>query len=124
MLHEPMSRLNLLVIRSQNIDSAARLYAALGLNLVKHAHGSGPDHYASESDGSVFEIYPLGKHQPPTTATRLGFEVTSVLVAIEAVQAMGGQLVSPLCLVDGRQKAVVSDLDGHKIELLAAATHE
>ena len=50
--------LNLVVIRSPDIERACRFYSALGLAFTKHAHGTGPEHYACEIGGIVFEIYP------------------------------------------------------------------
>src|SRR4051812_27334640 len=50
--------LNLLVIRSPDIDRSARFYELLGLSFTKHAHGTGPVHYAGELGSAVFEIYP------------------------------------------------------------------
>src|SRR5262249_7289731 len=58
-MYAPPPRLNLLVIRSPNIDRAARFYSALGLLMTKHAHADGPEHYTSQVDRCVFEIYPL-----------------------------------------------------------------
>ena len=118
-----MSRLNLLVIRSSDIDAAAKLYSALGLSFVKHAHGSGPIHYASESSGSVFEIYPLSDAQAPTTSTRIGFEVDSVATTVESLLSLGARLVSRPRVSNGYKRAVIADLDGHKIELSAASTN-
>lgn len=54
-----MAHINLLVIRSPDIDRAVCFYEVLGLSFEKHAHGNGPLHYACESDGFVFEIYPV-----------------------------------------------------------------
>ncbi|MCB1095691.1 MAG: hypothetical protein KDN22_08970 [Verrucomicrobiae bacterium] len=51
---------NLVVIRSQDIDRAAAFYNAMGLLLGKHGHRTGPEHYSTEVGGFVFEIYPLG----------------------------------------------------------------
>ena len=53
--------LNLVVIRAEDIDRAAAFYGLLGLEFQKHRHGSGPEHYASEERGIVFEIYPRQK---------------------------------------------------------------
>lgn len=117
-----MSRLNLLVIRSNDIDAAAKLYSCLGLRFVKHAHGSGPAHYASESCGSVFEIYPLSDAQSPTSSTRIGFEVESVSKTVESLLSLGARMVSPPRVSNGCERAVIADLDGHKVELSTAST--
>jgi hypothetical protein len=111
-------RLNLVVIRSPDIDRAASFYEALGLSFQKHAHGSGPQHYASEHAGTVFEIYPLRDGDPPTTATRIGFAVNDVDAVFAAALTAGGQEVTaPRDSTWGR-RAVVADLDDHCVELV------
>jgi len=114
-------RLNLLVIRSPDIDRAVAVYEAIGLSLTKHAHGRGPEHHATELDGgAVFEIYPLANDGIVTTATRLGFVVPSVDDAVEAAVAAGATVsVAPKESPWGR-RAVIVDLDGHKVELVGA----
>ena len=91
-------RLNLLVIRSPDIDRAVKVYEAIGLTFTKHAHGRGPEHHAAELDGgAVFEIYPLANDGIGTTATRMGFGVPSVDDAVEAAVAAGATVsVSPM----------------------------
>lgn len=49
---------NLLVIRSRDLDRAARFYEAFGMTFHRHAHGREPEHLACELDRFVFEIYP------------------------------------------------------------------
>lgn len=44
-------RLNLIVLRVADIDRAAEFYRLLGVEFTKHAHGSGPLHYAADSNG-------------------------------------------------------------------------
>ncbi|MGH7214438.1 MAG: VOC family protein [Tepidisphaeraceae bacterium] len=51
-------RVNLVVLRVADIDRAAAFYRLLGFEFSKHAHGTGPQHYACESNGFVFELYP------------------------------------------------------------------
>jgi hypothetical protein len=48
-------RLNLVVLRVADVDCSAAFYRLLGLEFRKHAHGSGPLHYACDSGGFVFE---------------------------------------------------------------------
>jgi catechol 2,3-dioxygenase-like lactoylglutathione lyase family enzyme len=70
--------LNLVVIRSSDVERAHEFYSAMGLLMSRDSHGSGPIHYVAVVCGLVFEIYPLSSGQPPTTGTRLGFQVDSV----------------------------------------------
>ena len=109
--------LNLVVIRSPDIDRAATFYRALGLTLTAHRHGKGPIHYAAELGTVVFEIYPRKAETDSTTSVRLGFHVPSVDAAVLAIQEAGGQVVSAPQESEWGRRAVVEDLDGHRIEL-------
>lgn len=115
--------LNLIVLRSADIDQAARFYTALGLQFIKHRHGSGPEHYSSIVAQIVFELYPLGK-LPPTIGTRIGFSVEDVDVTVPVLVAVGAELVSPPANSEWGRRAVVKDLDGHVVELLARALRD
>ncbi|WP_459554926.1 VOC family protein [Lacunimicrobium album] len=108
---------NLIVIRSYDLDRAAIFYTALGLTLVRHAHGSGPNHLAHEANGQVFEIYPLEDGEPATTATRIGFSVPSVDKTYTSLLDAGGQAVLSPRKSPWSRRAVVSDPDGHRVEL-------
>ena len=111
-----LPRLNLLVIRSPDIERAIRFYEILGLALLKHAHGSGPEHYTAVAvDGSVFEIYPLLPGQRPTTDTRFGFAVDNVDDLVPALGKEGATVVVRPHDRDERRHAVVTDLDGHRV---------
>ncbi|MEX1039170.1 MAG: VOC family protein [Pirellulaceae bacterium] len=111
--------LNLIVLRSRDLDRAEAFYSALGLTFARHAHGQGPVHLASESEGQVFEIYPLAGEAVPTSSTRIGFSVSSVDATYDRLLASGGTAVtSPQDSPWGR-RAVVADPDGHKVELTA-----
>jgi lactoylglutathione lyase len=110
-------RFNLFVIRSSDLDRAEQFYSALGLSFARHSHGNGPVHLASEQAGQVFEIYPVGKDGQGTAAARIGFSVPSVDEAHEALLAAGGKEVSAPKLSPWGRRSVVSDSDGHRVEL-------
>ncbi len=109
---------NLLVIRSPNIHRAVEFYKSMGMNFVLHSHGKGPEHYAAELPGFVFEIYPETKDSVPTTGTRIGFCVTELDGVVKSLSEVGGQIVSAAKQSPWGRRAVVRDLDGHTIELL------
>lgn len=110
--------INLVVIRSENIEIAERFYSSLGLLFGKEKHGDGPEHYASCVDGFVFEIYPLKEDDAPTTSVRLGFEIDTVDGYIPEISKLGGTVVKlPYDSPWGR-RAVIKDPDGHTIELV------
>ncbi|QDS86289.1 Glyoxalase-like domain protein [Rosistilla ulvae] len=117
-------RCNLLVIRSRQIDQAASFYEALGLHFTKHRHGSGPEHYASETVGHTFEIYPLADNGTPTTETRIGFAVARVDDVFARLVEAGGKSISPPKPSPWGRRAVVCDLDGHRVELTATTLGE
>jgi predicted enzyme related to lactoylglutathione lyase len=111
--------LNLVVFRVADIERSAAFYRLLGLEFVKHAHGSGPQHFASETGGIVFELYPASAEQPVCVSTRVGFLVDDVDDAIRSAS------VSPGCQIVGApndspwdRRAVLTDPDGHRVELL------
>ena len=114
--------LNLVVIRSPDIDRAVLFYRNLGLQFTKHAHGSGPEHYSCEGGGLVFEIYPLRPTDAPTSAARLGFVVEQVDSLLKAFVELGAEIVSPPKDSPWGRRAVVRDLDGHSIELVEVPT--
>ena len=66
---------NLLVIRSSDIDRAVTFYQQMGMLFDRHSHGNGPEHFASNICGFVFEIYPQRNAEDVTTNVRIGFNV-------------------------------------------------
>ena len=111
-------QLNLVVLRSSDIDRAARFYEAMGLRFAKHAHGTGPEHYASETNGFVLEIYPMTAKSGTTTGVRIGFRVDSVDELVTLLAKEGAVVVSPPADSEWGRRAVVKDLDGHTVELV------
>ena len=116
-MYAPPPHLNLVVLRSSDIDRAATFYREMGLLFTRHAHGSGPEHYASEVGGLVFEIYPLTSKSSPTTGTRFGFRVDSVDEIVGLLSKIGAVVVTPPAASDWGRRAVVKDFDGHIVEL-------
>ena len=117
-MNEFPPQLNLIVLRSSDIDKAARFYQTIGLSFSKHAHGTGPEHYASETNGFVFEIYPQTAKSQPTTGARVGFKVRSVDETVQALSQLGAVLVTPAADSEWGRRAVVKDFDGHAVELV------
>ncbi|MGV9314135.1 hypothetical protein ACWDR0_18435 [Streptomyces sp. NPDC003691] len=67
----PSVRSGLTVIYTERLEACRAFYAGLGLPLVPERHGTGPEHYAAELDGTVFELYPAGR-RGTTGYLRLG----------------------------------------------------
>jgi lactoylglutathione lyase len=113
-----MRRLNLLVLRSADIDAARRFYELFGFAFGRHAHGGGPEHYASEDEfGGVFEIYPV---PPGGTADQvgLGFAVDDLEATRDRLAGAGSD---PRPVKDNPwgQTFVVRDPDGRRVEVKA-----
>ena len=109
--------MNLIVIRSSDIERSALFYSAMGLLFAKHRHGTGPEHYTSVVDGFVFEIYLIGSNQP-TSGTRIGFSVDHVDSVVEMLTDAGGTVVSHPHDTEWGRRAVMKDPDGHSVELI------
>ena len=114
----PSTRLNLVVIRVSDLEASATFYSGLGLSLKKEQHGKGPEHYACDGDGVVFEIYPAHKDGSKVGPIRVGFEVPSLDDALAAVSSLGGKIVSQPKESAWARRAVASDPDGNSVELL------
>jgi hypothetical protein len=114
----PAPHLNLVVLRSADIERAVSFYRELGLSFTRHSHGSGPEHYVSEVSGLVFEIYPMTPKSSPTLGTRIGFSVDSVDVVVGMLTKIGATIVTPPTDSEWGRRAVVKDFDGHMVELI------
>lgn len=110
------ANLNLVVIRSHEIEKAVQFYTALGLAFIREQHGNGPEHWASTSGRSTFEIYPASQTYD-SSGIRIGFEVTSIESVLGQLTAMGVTIHRPLRESPWGLRAVVRDFDGHTVEL-------
>ena len=110
--------LNLVVLRSGDMERAADFYRCLGLDFSSHRHGKGPEHFAAEVGDVVFEIYPLSPDGSSTLGTRIGFSVVSLDEAIESLKDFPNAILSPPADSPWGRRAVVADPDGHKVELI------
>ena len=116
--------MNLVMLRSVDLERALRFYAALGIALSREQHGSGPEHLAATIGTLVLEIYPQGSADK-TVGVRLGFRVKSLVTTIARLQAIEGVIVSPMQESKWGLRAVVSDPDGHRLELVEGqAAHD
>jgi lactoylglutathione lyase len=104
-------------LRARDATRLASFYKELGLNFVRHRHGNGPEHFAFESGGSVFEIYPAKDGSKATRDLRLGFEVTDVQAAVKRLLQTGAEIVSGPAASPWGLRAVLKDIEGHRLEL-------
>jgi lactoylglutathione lyase len=115
--------LNLVVIRSADLDRAERFYRVLGLHFERHRHGTGPEHLAAQpyEGGYVFEVYPASVKAGSTTGVRIGFSVDAVDVYLDQLVEAGGTIVQAPADSEWGRRAVVADPDGHRVELVMHA---
>jgi lactoylglutathione lyase len=116
----PPPLLNLVVIRSADLDRAERFYRVLGLSFERHRHGTGPVHLAAQPypGGYVFEIYPASAKAGPTTGVRIGFSIDAVDAYLDALVEAGGTIIQAPADSEWGRRAVVADPDGHRVELV------
>lgn len=76
-------KINLIVIRTANLDIILKFYNMLGLCFIEEKHGNGPIHYSCSLDGVVLEIYPATNAYPVDQSTSLGFSIPSITTMIE-----------------------------------------
>ena len=110
--------INLVVVRSSDLPKAVAFYSRLGLEFRQHRHGKGPEHFSAELPGCVFELYPAEPGGPSTLGTRLGFRVASVDAALAALSDDPTAILSPAKDSEWGRRAVVTDPDGHRVELV------
>ena len=115
---------NLLVIRSPDIDRAVTFYEQMGMLFTKHSHGSGPEHYASDICGFVFEIYPQRNAEDSTVNARLGFNVDDVDGVVEMLREIDATIKSEPTETEWGRRAVVKDFDGHTVDLITPPNRE
>jgi lactoylglutathione lyase len=111
-------QINLVVIRSVDLERSVNFYQLLGLTFLKHRHGNGLEHFASTLGNVTFEIYPQTPKAGTTVGTRLGFQVMDLEALITTLSQANTQiLIQPTDSEWGRRSVIV-DPDGHRIELM------
>ncbi|MEP7284489.1 MAG: VOC family protein [Chloroflexota bacterium] len=117
----PKPILNLLVLRTANLDASLVFYKCLGLEFVEEQHGTGSFHYACEIGGTVIEMFPGKPGTAPDRrtagATVLGFQVTNIDELVETLQNSGSIVLTSAQESSYGRRAVVQDPDGRAIEL-------
>ena len=99
-------KLSLLVLRCTDIEQSKEFYSTIGMAFVREQHGAGPEHYAFEKDGFVFELYP-GKPDN----TRVGFNVDSLERTVDSLTTRGYEVRRT------SKRALAKDPDGRTVEL-------
>jgi predicted enzyme related to lactoylglutathione lyase len=111
-------QLNLLVLKTRQLEALKAFYAALGIEFVTERHGGGTSHYAGSVGGLLLELYPLPEGSTAEDATtRLGFIVPDLDAVLQALGSAGGTVVTHPQRTQWGLRAVVRDPDGRSIEL-------
>ena len=109
-----MKTLNLLVLRCRDLEASRRFYDALDHRFTKHAHGSGPEHYAHEDERGVLELYPSTADAGDKTG--LGFGVED-LEAIFQRLLESGYAPRPIRKNPWGRTFVLRDPDDRRVEI-------
>jgi catechol 2,3-dioxygenase-like lactoylglutathione lyase family enzyme len=104
--------LSLVVIRVRDLTASRSFYELLGLAFTWERYGNGPDHLSTSLGDVVLELYPQGAGGS-SAGLRLGLHVPSLSDTVTSVGPTDVKLVERA----GERVAVVSDPDGHTIEL-------
>ena len=109
-----MKHLNLIVLRSADIEKTRAFYELLGMTFTRHAHGTGPEHYAHEDERGVFEIYPAKQAADAGDKTGLGFVVTDLAAMHVKLASYQPQAITQN---EWGRTFVVRDPDGRRVEV-------
>lgn len=110
-----MKDLNLLVLRCRDLEASRKFYECVGMTFAKHAHGSGPEHYACEESSGVIELYPAGPDQS-VDATGLGFATKEIQKLSSDFESRGFK-PQPIQDRPWGRTFVVRDPDGRRVEI-------
>jgi lactoylglutathione lyase len=114
-------KLNLVVVRASDMEVSQRFYELLGLQFIKHQHGSGPEHLCAELNGEVvFEIYPTVSGATEENHVRLGFTVSNVDTLLSVISSNGYTVHTGSSQTQWGYRAVVLDPDNNRVELVQA----
>ncbi|HEX2619522.1 MAG TPA: VOC family protein [Phototrophicaceae bacterium] len=120
-MSKPSIFVNLLVLRTADLEASLTFYRTLGLELVEEQHGTGPVHYACVLDGLVLEIYPGKPGAAPDRkqagATVIGFQIDDLDAMVVMLQSQSVIILTAPQISAWGKRAVVQDPDGRAIEL-------
>jgi len=116
-----MPKIQYLVLRVHDIETAKRFYGIIGLVFRGEKHGKEEFHYSTVIDGMVLEFYPLRPGQSPSLV-QFGFEfqgeVGDIMTVCERLGREGFCVLNPPRLTSQGYTAKVVDPFGNKIELI------
>lgn len=110
--------LNLLVVRSKELNRCLEFYQTLGLTFVQEQHGSGPVHWTAATGPVIFEVYPMDSESEPDRKTRLGFQLADLRHTVEQLRARGFRISAEARQSPWGLRAVAIDPDERSVELI------
>jgi hypothetical protein len=117
---KPKLSIELLVLRCHDIEATRAFYDQLGFVFSLEKHGSGPEHFACESDGFVLELYPSSDRHPPDKV-RFGFALTlSADSSGDILQYPNLKVLRTPDVIGNRLVMLLEDPDGRKVEISQA----
>jgi len=109
----PIPNLGFITFFSIDPQSTASFYEKFGIVFQTEKHGTGPVHFAFETNGIAVELYPaIGKTTPEGRPTMLGFEVPNADEAAQIATANEFEIIQPLSTTSVGKRLVVIDPDG------------
>jgi lactoylglutathione lyase len=115
------SILNLIVLRTADLDTALSFYGAFGLEFLQEQHGAGPIHYSCTQGALVIELYPgkpgIAPDRKYAGATMIGFQVSDLNSVIERLTQQERTIITPPQDSAWGRRALVQDPDGRSVEL-------
>lgn len=111
-------KLNLLVLKTDNLEPLAEFYNLLGIEFEYHKHDRSPMHYSGKIGDLILEIYPLAKLQQQADSNlRIGFQLDDFDSVIAQLKNKKISFISEPTQTEFGYMAVVKDSDGRKVEL-------
>lgn len=110
------------VLTCRDLPASVRFYRALGLDVRETKHG-GPAHFTCGIAGVHFALYPHdGVERGPQSASQLGFMISNLEGALEALKTAGGKILQGAAPKPWGVTALLEDPDGRRVELVATKT--
>ncbi len=109
-----------ITLNTPHLQDMLGFYRIIGLQFTASKVDKGGEVHRATHDGMEFSLYSVTtKHHSLVPSLQLGFEITNIEQILKNLLAVPGVtgILDPLDLPEGK-RAMVSDPDGHVVELL------
>lgn len=103
----------LIVLLSNNLETACKFYSGLGLKLKKEKHGKGLEHYAAENESVVIELYPNKKNIKKLNSISLHFKFKTLKAVNTYIEKTKPKTIVKI----SDTEFVIKDPDGRSVHL-------